>query len=65
MTFYAYIIVDSCIISFNLNCIMQFKQFYNIATEVSGKKVLILLVIYQTDKRFWNAPLVLHGECFL
>ena len=32
------IIVDSCIISFNLNCIMQLKQFYNIATKVSSRK---------------------------
>ena len=24
--------------SFNLNCIMQFKQFYNIATKVSSRK---------------------------
>ena len=38
MTFYDYIIVDSCIISFNLNCIMQFKQFYDIATKVSLRK---------------------------
>ena len=30
---------------------MQLKQFYNIATEVSSrKKVLLLLVIYLTDK---------------
>ena len=50
MTFYGYIIVDWCIISFNLNCIMQFKQFYNIASKVrSRKKVLLLLVIYLTD----------------
>ena len=47
---YGYIIVDLCIISFNLNCIMQLKQFYNIATKVSSrKKVLLLLVIYLTD----------------
>ena len=30
--------MDLCIISFNLNCIMQLKQFYNIATKVSSRK---------------------------
>ena len=30
--------MDSCIISFNLNCIMQLKQFYNIATKVNSRK---------------------------
>ena len=35
MTSYGYVIMDSCIISFNLNWIMQSRQFYNIATEVS------------------------------
>ena len=38
MTSLGYIMVDSCIISFNLNCIMQLKQFYNIATKVSSRK---------------------------
>ena len=38
MTFYGYIVVDSCIIPFNLNCIMQFKQFFDIATKVSSRK---------------------------
>ena len=38
MTSYGYIIVGLCIISFNLNCIMQLKQFYNIATKVSSRK---------------------------
>ena len=38
MTYYGYIIVDLCIISFNLNCIMQLKQFYTIATKVSSRK---------------------------
>ena len=33
-----YIIVDSCIISFNFNCVMELKQFYNIATKVSRRK---------------------------
>ena len=32
------IIMDSCILSFHLNCIMQLKQFYNIATKVSSRK---------------------------
>ena len=35
---YDYIIVDSCIISFKWNCIMELKQLYNIATEVSSRK---------------------------
>ena len=30
--------VDSCIISLHLNCILQLKQFYNIATKVSCRK---------------------------
>ena len=48
---YGYVIVDWCIISFNLNCIVQLKQFYNIATNVScRKKVLLLLVISLTNK---------------
>ena len=38
VTSYGYIIVGSCIIPFNLNCIMQLKQFYNIATKVSSRK---------------------------
>ena len=38
MTSYGDIIEDSCIITFNLNCIMQLKQFYNIATKVSSRK---------------------------
>ena len=38
MTSYGYIIVDSCMISFDLNFIMQLKQFYNIATKVSSRK---------------------------
>ena len=38
VTSYGYIIVNSCIIWFNLNCIMQFKQFYSIATKVSSRK---------------------------
>ena len=50
MNSYGYIIVDLCIIWFDLNCIMQLKQFYNIATKVSSrKKVLLFLVIYPTD----------------
>ena len=43
--------MDACIISFNLNCIMQSKQFYNIATKFScRKKVLLLLVINLTGE---------------
>ena len=38
VTSYGYITVDPCIISFNLNCIMQLEQFYNIATKVSSRK---------------------------
>ena len=38
MIFYGYIIVDSCIISSNLNYIMQFKKFFNTATKVSSRK---------------------------
>ena len=38
MTSYGHIIVDSCIISFILNYIMQSKLFYNIATKVSSRK---------------------------
>ena len=38
MTSYGYIIVDLCIISFDLKCIMQFNQLYNIATKVSSRK---------------------------
>ena len=30
--------MNSCIGSFNLNCMMQLKQFYNIATKVSSRK---------------------------
>ena len=32
---YGYIIVDSCIMSFNSNHVMQLKQFYYIATRVT------------------------------
>ena len=35
--------VDLCIISFNLYCIMQFKQLYNIVTKVSSRKKVLLL----------------------
>ena len=38
VTSYRYIIVNSCIISFNLNCITLLKQFYNIASKVSSRK---------------------------
>ena len=35
MTSFGYIILDSCIVLLDLNCILQLKQFYNIATKVS------------------------------
>ena len=38
MTSFGYIIVDSCIISLNLDYILQLKQFYNKATKVSCRK---------------------------
>ena len=41
MTSYGYIImiiVDSCIIWFHLDCIMQLKKSYYIATNVSSRK---------------------------
>ena len=38
VTSYRYFIVDSCIHSLNLKCIIQLKQFYNIATKVSSTK---------------------------
>ena len=38
MTSYGYIILDSCIISFNLNWIMHLTQLYDIATKVSCRK---------------------------
>ena len=38
VTSYGYIIVDSCIISFNLSCIMQLKQFNNIAIKVCSRE---------------------------
>ena len=41
MTSYGYIImiiVDSCIIWFQLDCIMQLKKSYFIATNVCGRK---------------------------
>ena len=41
MTSYSYIImiiVDSCIIWFHLDCIMQLKKSYYIATNVNSRK---------------------------
>ena len=38
VTSYGYIIVALCIISFNMNRIMQLKQLFNISTKVSGRK---------------------------
>ena len=54
MTFYGYIIVHSCIISFNLSCIMQLQQFYNIATEISSRKKCYY---------FWWSTWLLIGSC--
>ena len=51
MTSYGYlfmILVDSCIIWFHLDCIMQLKESYYIATNVSSRNVLLLLVISLT-----------------
>ena len=41
MTSYGYIImimVDSCMIRFHFDCIMQFKKWYHIATNVCSRK---------------------------
>ena len=41
MTSYGYIImiiVDSCMILFHFNCIMQLKKLYHIATNVCSRK---------------------------
>ena len=35
--------MDSCIISFNLNCIMELKLSYNIAIKVNSRKRVLLL----------------------
>ena len=51
MTSYGYItmaIVDSCMIWFNFDCIIQLKKSYRIATNVCSRKVLLLLVISLT-----------------
>ena len=51
MTSYGYIIiikVASCIIWFHLDCFMQLKKSYCVATNVSSRKVLLLLVISLT-----------------
>ena len=42
------IIVDSCVIRFHFDCIMQLKKSY-IATNVCSSKLLLLLVISLTD----------------
>ena len=50
-TSYGYIImiiVDSCMISFHVDCIMQLKKSYHIATNSCSRKVLLLLVISLT-----------------
>ena len=51
MTSYGYIImiiVDSCMIWFHFDCVMQLKKSYHIATNVWAEKVLLLLVISLT-----------------
>ena len=51
MTSYGYIImiiVDSCMIWFHFDCVMQLKKSYHIATNVWTEKVLLLLVISLT-----------------
>ena len=47
-----YIIVDSCVNWHNFYRIVLLKKFYNIATKVSGRKVL-RLVIYLTDQSIY------------
>ena len=44
--------MDSCIISFNLNCIMQLKQFYYTATKVGSRK---------KNYYFWWSTWLLRG----
>ena len=58
VAFYDYVIVDSCILSFNLNCIMDLKQFYDIATKLSSRKKCYcfwwstwLLIIHCADSK--------------
>ena len=46
--------MNSCIISFNLNCIMQLMQFYNIATKVSSRKKCYYFL--------WSTWLVIFNE---
>ena len=60
MTSYGDIIVDSCIISFSLNCIMQLKQFYNIATKVSSRKRCNYFW-WSTWLVYWGTTLITHG----
>ena len=71
MSSYGYNIVDLCIIAFNLNCIMQLKPFYNIATKVSSRKkcyyfwwsTWLLRTIIVT--KFWLGICgVLHISCY-
>ena len=68
-----YIIVDSYIISFNLNCIMQLKQFYNIATKVSTKNAttfgdlpdcsLFFLQVQLLIDQHWSASVQVMRPC--
>ena len=48
MTSYGYIIGDSCIIAFNLKCIMQWKQVFNIAIKVSSRKKCYYFFLWST-----------------
>ena len=48
--------MDLCIISFNLNCIMQLKQFSNIAIKGSSRKKCYY---------FWWSTWLLIDRCFV
>ena len=53
MTSYGYmimIIVDSCMIWFNFDCIMHLKKLYHIVTNVCSRKSATTFVIALTDK---------------
>ena len=53
MTSYVYIImimVDSCMIWFHFDCIMQFKDHIILLLMFVAEKVLLLLVISLTDQ---------------
>ena len=46
--------MDLCIISFSFNCIMQLKQFYNIATKASSRKKCYYFWCSPWLVRFWS-----------